>query len=634
MARPARRIGTRPPLSPGDDSRAARRRRAADAEAAKRRPWYRRPTRIAAAVVGAVVATAGVLIVILAVQAASVREDLRSAQELIASLQSSLVSGDTAALESAAADASEHVSRASRTVRTPLWEAGSVIPAVGANLGAITELTAAVQTLATDALPPGSVILSKLSVDKIALADGGIDLQPFRESQASIPLVAAAFAEARAQTDAIDSSDLLPPVAESVSEVRAFMDDASALLDVAEKYLPTLLDVAGGESPKTYLVIFQNNAEVRATGGNPAASIVVRTDQGRVQILDQSNSILFDAAGDAGQPFSDLPPETRGLYPSTFALYSQDFTMTPDFPTTARLFQDLWQRTNGEVFDGVISIDPVVLSHMLSVTGPVNYDDLELTADNAVQMLLSDAYERFPTGEDSDAFFTAISQGFFQYLTTSRWDPTQMLGALELSASEQRVLMNFRDESAQALAEEFHLDGSLATDNVESTQVGTYLNDYSVGKLEYHLRQSVDATCDAAARTITTTTTLTNEIPSSIQSTYTLGARNPRFGYPRTAMMIDVLFFAPPGAQLVSTDPAVGDVAEFDRAGTQNGNTASSRLVVIPQGETRTVSSTVRLPDGDLGSLDLRHTPLTSPTTVTVDDSCATLFGPDAAPAG
>lgn len=634
MARPARRIGTRPPLSPGDDSRAARRRRAAHAEAAKRRPWYRRPTRIAAAVVGAVVATAGALIVILAVQAASVREDLRSAQELIASLQSSLVSGDTAALESAAADASEHVSRASRTVRTPLWEAGSVIPAVGANLGAITELTAAVQTLATDALPPGSVILSKLSVDKIALADGGIDLQPFRESQASIPLVAAAFAEARAQTDAIDSSDLLPPVAESVSEVRAFMDDASALLDVAEKYLPTLLDVAGGESPKTYLVIFQNNAEVRATGGNPAASIVVRTDQGRVQILDQSNSILFDAAGDAGQPFSDLPPETRGLYPSTFALYSQDFTMTPDFPTTARLFQDLWQRTNGEVFDGVISIDPVVLSHMLSVTGPVNYDDLELTADNAVQVLLSDAYERFPTGEDSDAFFTAISQGFFQYLTTSRWDPTQMLGALELSASEQRVLMNFRDESAQVLAEEFHLDGSLATDNVESTQVGTYLNDYSVGKLEYHLRQSVDATCDAATRTITTTTTLTNEIPSSIQSTYTLGARNPRFGYPRTAMMIDVLFFAPPGAQLVSTDPAVGDVAEFDRAGTQNGNTASSRLVVIPQGETRTVSSTVRLPDGDLGSLDLRHTPLTSPTTVTVDDSCATLLGPDAAPAG
>lgn len=117
---------------------------------------------------------------------------------------------------------------------------------------------------------------------------------------------------------------------------------------------------------------------MRATGGNPAASIVVRTDQGRVQILDQTNSILFDAAGDAGQQFSDLPAETLGLYRSTFALSSQDFTRTPDFPTTARLFQDLWQRTNGEVFDGVISIDPVVLSHMLSVTGPVNDDDLQL----------------------------------------------------------------------------------------------------------------------------------------------------------------------------------------------------------------------------------------------------------------
>lgn len=635
MARRARRNEPPPRPPAGEHSRRALRSRA-EAESAKnaRRPWYRRPTRIAALIAGAVAAVVVVLAVTLTVQAASVRDDLRSAHELIASLQSSMVTGDADALRSAAAEASERVSRASETVRGPLWEAGSIIPAVGTNLTAITDLTAAVQTLATDALPPGSLILSELSVDKIALADGGVDLQPFRDSQDSLPLVAAAFADARGQIDTIDVSDLLPPVADSISEVRAFMDDATDLLDVAQKYLPTLLDVAGGESPKTYLVLIQNNAEVRATGGNPAASLIVRADQGRVEILERASSLTFDPAGDAGRRFGDLPPETLGLYPSTFALYSQDFTMTPDFPTTVGLFQDLWRQTSGEEFDGVISIDPVVLSHMLTVTGPVRYDDFELTADNAVQVLLSDAYERFPTGEESDAFFTAISQGFFQYLTTSRWDPTQMLAALELSATEQRLLMNFRDEGAQALAEEFGLDGSLRTDTAASTQLGTYLNDYSVGKLEYHLRQSVAASCDAAARTITTTTTLANEIPSSIQSTYTLGARNARFGYPRTSMMIDVLFFAPPGARIVSTDPAVGDVGEFDRTGSQSGNSALSRLVVIPQGESRTVSSTIRLPDGILGPLDLRHSPLTSPTTVAIDASCDELFTPSAGTTG
>ena len=134
------------------------------------------------------------------------------------------------------------------------------------------------------------------------------------------------------------------------------------------------------------------------------------------------------------------------------------------------------------------------------------------------------------------------------------------------------------------------------------------------------------ATCDVGARTITTTTTLTNTLPNSIQSKYTLGARNGNFGLPRTSMMLDVLFFAPPGGQVIATDPSTSEESGFDRAGTQDNNTALSRLVVVPQGETRTVSSTVQLPEGPLGPLQLRHTPTASDTPVTIDPSCGELF--------
>ncbi|MFZ8278342.1 hypothetical protein ACO1KY_14475, partial [Staphylococcus aureus] len=85
-----------------------------------------------------------------------------------------------------------------------------------------------------------------------------------------------------------------------------------------------------------------------------------------------------------------------------------------------------------------------------------------------------------------------------------------MLDALTQSANEQRLFLSFTDEQAQQMVRELGIDGALRVDNVTTTQVGTYLNDYSVGKLEYHLSQSVSATCDATARTITTTTTLTN----------------------------------------------------------------------------------------------------------------------------
>ena len=50
------------------------------------------------------------------------------------------------------------------------------------------------------------------------------------------------------------------------------------------------------------------------------------------------------------------------------------------------------------------------------------------------------------------------------------------------------------------------------------------------------------------------------------------------------------------------------------------------RMAVVAQGETRTLSSTVQLPEGPLGPLQLRHTPTASDTPVTIDPSCDALF--------
>ncbi|MCG7418041.1 DUF4012 domain-containing protein [Microbacterium sp. ACRRU] len=577
-------------------------------------------------VLGGTAAVAGILGATLTVQAVEVRDDLLAAKSTLGRLGSLVEARDEAGLQAAAEDVSVRTARAAETVQGPLWQMASDVPVVGANIDAVSRVTRAVDILVRDALPPGMQMIADLDIKKLALEGGGFNLEPLKQAQASIPVVSQAFTAAKAETDGIQSDQLMDAVSGPVAEIRDVIDRTAPTLDVVNRYLPTLLSMAGADGGKTYLIVFQNNAEIRATGGNPAASIIMKVDQGKFELLDQASSRTFYEEGTAGEQFSDIPAETLALYPSSFARYSQDYTMTPDFPTTVQLFQDLWQRTNGERFDGVISIDPVVLSHMLAVAGPVDVGGEQISSDNAVKLLLSDAYERFPNGRDSDVFFSEVSRAVFSHLTAGKWDPAEMLDALAKSAEEQRLLLSFTDEQAQQLSRELELDGALQMDNTAHTQVGTYLNDYSVGKLEYHLSQSVAATCDVGARTITTTTTLTNSIPNSIQSKYTLGFRNGNYGLPRTSMMLDVLFFAPPGGQVLSTDPARSEEPGFDRSGTQDNNTALSRLVVVPQGETRTVSSTVQLPEGPLGPLELRHTPTASDTPVTIDASCDGLF--------
>lgn len=560
-------------------------------------------------------------------QAGVVRTDLLGAQTKLSFVPQIVANRDIAGLNQVSGEVLEMTNRADAGSSGPLWDLASSIPLVKDNTQAVQELTAMTRDLTNRALPPTVALLSASDFSSLSVEGGGINLEPFRQAEGALPDITAAFTDAKAVTDGIDRSHLLPIVTEPLDQVAQIVDQAAPSLTLVQKYLPTLLAAAGGDGPKTYLVVFQNNAEIRATGGNPAASSVMVVDNGRIELKEQSDSMAFYAAGQAGRSALDLPESTLALYPDTFTRYSQDFTFTPDFPTTARLFESLWKRTDGSQFDGVMSIDPVVLSHLLEVLGPVDLPTGEqITAENAVKLLLSDAYQRYgdagDNGRSSDVFFATVSSTVFSRLAGGQWNPIAMFDQLTRSAQEQRINLWFTDEQAQALVTEAGLDGGLSTDNSASTQLGIYLNDYSIGKLEYHLKTEVSASCSAAERTVTVAMNMRNDITDDITNAYTLGFRNKEFGLPQTTMMLDTLFFAPPGATITAMDPADGDIPSLSRSGVEDGNTGESRMVTLGQGESKTVSYTVQLPGGPLGPLDLRHTPTASDTPVTVDPSC------------
>ncbi len=576
----------------------------------------------------AVAATGAIVGLMFLSEVNDARRSLNSAKYELSTLSTQLSSGDEAAIAATADKITTDVADAATIVEGPLWKWAARVPFVGQNVDAVQRVTRAVDTLVTEALPAGMQVMSAVDLDKITVEGGGINLEPFRQAQGSIPAISAAFTAAEAEVAPINRDDLLPEVVEPIDDILSIIQQAAPTLDVVNRYMPTLLDMAGSNGTKTYLVIFQNNAEIRATGGNPAASMILTMTNGALGYADQASSQTFYDLGAAGNVYTAVPEETTNLYLSGFTRYSQDYTMSPDFPTTAQLFQDVWANTTGAHFDGVISIDPTVLSHMLAVAGPATLSDGEqVTAENAVKLVLSDAYERYPNGENSDAFFADVSKSVFSHLTSASWDPMAMLAALEQSAKEQRVYLSFTDPAAQTLATELGVDGGLAVDPATQTQVGMYLNDSSVGKLEYHLTSSITATCDAGARTLTTTMTLHNGITDDIQSNYTLGLRNGRYGIPRTTMMLDVLTFAPPGASIVSTVPAVGEVSAWERTGTEKGNTAVSKTVFVAKDETVSVASTIAFPEGALAPLYLRHTPTAQATPVSIDASCDALFG-------
>ncbi len=575
-------------------------------------------------VLGAVAAVGGVF----ALQALDVRDGLLQAKAKLGTLTEAYKNGDAAQMQALGAEVLALTTQADETVQGPLWDAASVLPVVGVNVAAVKNATEATHIIVRDALPAGIELLSVMSPDKLKVEGGGINLAPFQDAQVVIPDIKTVLSEAQSKISAINRDELLPVVDDAVGQLVTVVDEAAPMLDLAEEMLPVVLRMAGSEGPRNYLVLFQNNAEIRATGGNAATSAVIHADHGKIEKVEDESVEAFKNAGYNGWLQSDLPEATLALYEHDFDLYAQNFSRTPDFPTTAHMFSQLWEQTNGTPLDGVISIDPVALSYMLAATGPVPLEDgSEINSENAVKLLLSDSYERFGTdGEAADAYFSDVASRVFEKISSGSWSPTVMIEELTRSMDEDRLYAWFPREDENALASEFGIDGALSPDNTASTQVGIYLNNASYSKLEYYLSTSITVACDAAARTVTTSLTMNSAVPGYDLSEYTLAWRNPSEGLDRTTMILDTLSVAPPGSTITQVDPVDGDIARWNRDGVEKGHPLASRTMLIGMGESKTVSFTAALPAGDLGPLEIRYSPTVTQTPVAIDDSCSALF--------
>lgn len=174
-----------------------------------------------------------------------------------------------------------------------------------------------------------------------------------------------------------------------VSQARAAID-ASALSDrvgglVArlDRYLPLLQlgvqgaqiapGLLGAQEPRTYLVIAQNNHELRATGGFISGVGLLRLDGGRIAELSFSDSYAVD---DLDKPHPPPPPALQ-KYMKADILLLRDANWSPDFPTAAQVMASIYALDQGVVVDGVIGADLTAVQWMVQALGPLRVEGFE-----------------------------------------------------------------------------------------------------------------------------------------------------------------------------------------------------------------------------------------------------------------
>ncbi len=132
--------------------------------------------------------------------------------------------------------------------------------------------------------------------------------------------------------------------------------------------IPALEDFLGIKTDKKYLVVFQNNAELRASGGFVGSYALIDLKKGRIKNIEVPAGGSYDTEG--GMRVLVESPKPLHLVKSTW--YFWDANWWPDWKMSAKNLMWFLEKSSGPSVDGVISITPDVLRDILEITGPID----------------------------------------------------------------------------------------------------------------------------------------------------------------------------------------------------------------------------------------------------------------------
>ena len=156
---------------------------------------------------------------------------------------------------------------------------------------------------------------------------------------------------------------------------------AKTIID-AKPALEILPKVLGHPEPQLYLLIMQNDGELRPTGGFMTAYAIIKLDKGKViaeksddiYSLDEKNKNKVKAP-DAIKKYLFSADLKTGLVPWW---YLRDMNLSPDFKVSMDTFKKYYDEVPGEPeVDGIIAIDTKVLKDFLTILGPVEVPDYQ-----------------------------------------------------------------------------------------------------------------------------------------------------------------------------------------------------------------------------------------------------------------
>ncbi|MGP3964479.1 DUF4012 domain-containing protein [Nonomuraea sp. 3N208] len=418
----------------------------------------------------------------------SVRSHLEAAEDALVRLRSSNQAGAAAAL----ADAQRHAEEARRITSGQDWSLISRIPPMEEGAATVHGLAAAAADLTGVLTDVHRVVTRLISVK-------GLSLDNVETLPASLESATPVLRNAAGRIEQIRSGLAATPAdtgLNALNEARATalseLDKLRGWLEVANDPMvretaALLPEMLGYNGPRRYFLAFQTNAEARGTGGLVGAFGILKADRGHLNIERLSSNNGLESGVVQVTHYGRAYRERYGRSPMALLANSN---LSPHFPYAAKTWAALWKRQTGERLDGAVATDPIALSYLLKVIGPVTLPNGEkVTAENVVDLTEREAYARYTNPVERKKFLITIASAVSKAVTTSHPDPLALVSALSQMVEERRIQIWSHKGSEQRRLAATPLGGVLP--QKPGPFAGLMIINSAGTKLDYYLDRSL-----------------------------------------------------------------------------------------------------------------------------------------------
>lgn len=275
-------------------------------------------------------------------------------------------------------------------------------------------------------------------------------LDVFQTAKNNLALAKSELDSAQKNIDQISIDDLPKDKQQKFLLLKQKLPDIRKALDLFLSNSNILFDVLGGNGPRKYLFLFQNNSEMRATGGFIGSYGLLDISNGRVK------KFFIDGIFNPDGQLKDriVPPAPIQKISANWSMH--DSNWFADFPQSARKAIYFYEKTGGPTADGVITLTPTLMQKLLEITGPIEMPEYDVTLDskNFIQLTQFEVEVDYDKAENKPKkILSDLAPLVLDKLLSSRdlESISKMANALLEGLQEKHVLLYSQNSDLQKL---------------------------------------------------------------------------------------------------------------------------------------------------------------------------------------